>query len=148
MFIIVVCKSQLVTWIVTQSSLAIILFKKQKQLFGRVKSLTHSLSHPPPPRPSRDSNQHPPSLTLRCHMQGFSDRQDSFVLTFLRFSPAECVCTPSLTHSMPFLHTPHLTINICCSSGKRGEGLCDILGPLTFAQKQALLHNCFIRTNK
>lgn len=47
-------------------------------------------------------------------------RRASFVSSFLWFPSAESVCSRSLTHSMPFLHTPRLTNNICCLSGKRG----------------------------
>lgn len=93
--------------------------------FEREEGATHSLSHPPAPRPSGDPNSQPSSLTPRHPT--FEKRQVSFFVTFLWFFPAECVCSHSLTHSMPFPHTLWI-YTVCCSCGKGGEGLCNISG--------------------
>lgn len=58
------------------------LFKKHHSSwrFEGVESVTRCLSHPPPPRSSRDSNQQPSSLTSR-HPTYRASRRDKFPLS-------------------------------------------------------------------
>lgn len=75
------------------------LCSKRQMLFERGERVTHE---PFPPTSSQDSNGFKLAAFISdpqaSHIKSSQKREVSFVLTFLWFSPAERVCSPSLTH--------------------------------------------------